>query len=451
MSSRRRLVSSVVMAVAGLSLAVGGLVVKPSPARADIVLGSYSFIATAPGFEVTEDEPIAQAHPEGQGAIPYTTSLLTNGNVGYGLSSIAWPGATFGNAGAVIGLVFPSQVGGQPTPDAITGVVRGLAPAANYPVRAEARTGSSPDGSFTSIPGVTLSAHADTAKVEGVASVQGAQQPNVAKYGNMRSDSTSTLTGSTGQAVANSLITDIDIGGALKIKSVSSTATAQTDGSTAKANGGTVVQGLTIGGESAYVDQDGVHIGEPGQPANAVANQIANQALAGLGMTIYVSQPQKEVQGSSATYNAGALLFRWEPPNNPSQNVFTATFGGARVSVAAGVGSGFETVSGSSESSLSSDLGSGTAAAPFTPPLETTGAAIPSEPTTGSGPVAAAAPPVRIAPSRLTVARGFGGIGTGWILLGLAAVALLGAGSWRLMGDLLDRSVTPCPLETRRP
>jgi hypothetical protein len=454
MTSRPRLISSIVMVVAGLALAVGGVVVKLSPARADVVLGSYSFIATAPGMEVTEDEPIAQAHPEGHGAIPYTTSILSNGLVGYGLSSIAWPGATFANAGAVVGLVFPSQVaaGGQvvPMPDAISGVVKGLAPAANYPVRAEARTGSAPDASFSSIPGVSLTAHADPAKVEGVAAVQSAEQPGTAKYGNMHSDSVSTLTEGSGQAMATSVITDIDIGGAVKIKSVTSTATAQTDGTKAQANGGTVVQGLTIGGQSAYLDQGGLHIGEPGQPVNAAASALANQALAGLGMTVYVSQPQSEIDGSSATYNAGSVLFRWEPPNNPNQNVFTATFGGSRVSVAASEGSGFEELSATPESSdFSGDVGAGTTSEPpLTPSIDTTSGETPLA-TTGS-PTASVAPSRGASRPTSLVAATFAGLPVGWVLLGLAVVALLGAGSWRLLGDLLDRSATPCPLETRR-
>jgi hypothetical protein len=284
-----------------------------------------------------------------------------------------------------------------------------------------------------------------------VASVQGAEQPNVAKYGNMHSDSTSTLTGTAGQAVATSVVTDIDIGGAVKIKSVTSTATGQTDGLQAQATGGTVVQGLTIGGQAAYLDQDGLHIGEPGQPVNAAANQLANQALAGLGMTVYVSQPQKEVTGSSATYNAGSLLFRWEPPNNPSHNVFTATFGGSRVSVAASQGSGFDVLSSSSESPApSGDLGGGTSTAPFAPSVDTGGGAIPSV-TTGPAPIASAAPSARAPQPTSLVAATFAGISLGWILLGLAAVGLLGAGSWRLMGDLLDGSATPCPLETKKP
>ena len=72
--------------------------------------GSYTLSATAPGWEMTEDEPGAQAHPEGGGTAPYSTSALTSGGNGYGLSSLAWPGATEANADKVALLLFPSTV-----------------------------------------------------------------------------------------------------------------------------------------------------------------------------------------------------------------------------------------------------------------------------------------------------------------------------------------------------
>src|SRR4029077_1552608 len=81
--------------------------VRVASAKADTPLGSYSVIASAPGMEFTEDEPPAQAHPEGQGSAPYTTSLLSGGGLGYGLSTIAWPGAYGGNAGRLILVAVP--------------------------------------------------------------------------------------------------------------------------------------------------------------------------------------------------------------------------------------------------------------------------------------------------------------------------------------------------------
>ena len=88
--------------------------------------GSYTISATAPGYEMWEDEPSANAHPEGGGQAPYSTSALASGGLGYALSSVAWPGATEANADKVALLLFPKSEtvpGGGPTvpvPDAVT-------------------------------------------------------------------------------------------------------------------------------------------------------------------------------------------------------------------------------------------------------------------------------------------------------------------------------------------
>jgi hypothetical protein len=454
----KRRASTLAMLVGGLLLAapVGW---RLNAARADTggSLGSYSFIATAPGFEVTEDEPSANAHPEGHGAVPYSATLLAGGGAGYGVSAVAWPGATFANGAALLPLVVPSQPGGQPMPDVVKGAINDVAPAANYPFRAEARAGSSQDGAFTAIPGVSMTAHADAAKVTADAHLLGASQPGAATYGNMTSSSSSQLVGTTGKADANSFIQNIDLGGgAIKIKAVSSTATATTDGSNSSANGATVVQGLTVGGQAAYIDQDGIHAGSANQPANAAANEALKQVLSGGGFKVFVSQPQTERDGGSITYSAGAVLFRWEPPNNPSKNVFTMTFGGAHVSVSAGAGfaSAGETASDSGGGGASFDSGSGggDSSVPSAAGVsDTTGLS------GGTGAVSSTGTVGRSAPTRTaqpiggqTIAHTFSGVGAGWLLVGLAAAFLLGAGSRRLIGDLLDNPAATCPLEVRR-
>src|SRR5437660_9637592 len=149
MSTRR--VRALVLLFLGLVFA-GAFGLRGNRARADSTLGSYSAIGAAQGIEFTEDEPAAQAHPEGQGDAPYTTSMLTNGGVGYGLSTIAWPGAYGGNAGSLILVALPSQIGPVPRPDAVTGAVQTVSPALQYPIKAEARSGSAPDASFGQIP-----------------------------------------------------------------------------------------------------------------------------------------------------------------------------------------------------------------------------------------------------------------------------------------------------------
>src|SRR5205085_801892 len=139
------------LAVAGgamTSLAATGAW-QSAHATSTVNFGSYTISSTAPGFEMWEDEPSANAHPEGGGFVPYSTSALSSGSLGYALSSIAWPGATEANADKVALLLFPHDVQGVPVPDAVIGLVNTAGPAANYPIRAESRTGSgSPDGAF---------------------------------------------------------------------------------------------------------------------------------------------------------------------------------------------------------------------------------------------------------------------------------------------------------------
>jgi hypothetical protein len=314
---------------------------------------------------------------------------------------------------------------------------------ANYPVKAEARAGTAPDASFTSMPGVVMTAHADDAHVTAEGSMQKAEQPDMGTFGNVRSNSESVVTGTLGRSTATSSAQDIDMGGVIKIKSVTSTATAQTDGVTASGAGATVVQGMTIGGQPAYVDDQGVHIGEQGQPANAVANEIAAQALNGAGMQVYVSQPQLEKSGASAAVNAGSLLVYWKPPNNDSGNVFTMSFGGARVSVAAGEGFGVAVTGEDDGGDASLDTGAPAGDLSVAPDLS--GGSPLGAPVPASGPLAAVA-----RPAGFDVAKTCGGFGWGWLLLGAALVAATGAGLRRLMGDLLDRPVLDCSLERDR-
>jgi hypothetical protein len=140
--------------------------------------------------------------------------------------------------------------------------------------------------------------------------------------------------------------------------------------------------------------------------------------------------------------------------NNSNNNVFILTLGGARVSVAAGQGFGVASQSASSDTGgtpAAADTG-GSSAAPSTGVLgDTTGL------TGGTGAVSSTGTPGRSSPKGTaqpirgqTIAHTFGGVGVGWLLVGLAAAVLLGVGSRRLIADLLDNPAATCSLEVRR-
>lgn len=450
MSPRR--VRALAYLVVGMLLAAA-FGFRVATAKADTALGSYSVIASAPGMEFTEDEPGAQAHPEGQGDVPYTTSMLINGGVGYALSTIAWPGAYGGNAGSLVLVALPSQIGPVPRPDPVTDAVKTLSPALQYPIRAEARSGSAPDASFGQIPGTTLTSHADGSDVHAVADVQGATQPGAATYGNLHSDSSSTLNGNSVKALANSVVHDVDIaGGAVKIKTLTSTATATTDGSTSSSNGGTVVSGLIVGGQPAYLDQDGLHIGSSTQPANAAASAAANQVLTNFGMKVYVSQPHTERDGANITYQASSVVWTWIPPGDTNNNVFILTLGGARVSVSAGAGFDFagQTATDNGGGAVPADTGGDTSALGSTSVSGDTGLAGSTgvATATGTGTRSPGSPAQSL--GGVNIAKTFGGVGAGWLLAALVGAALIGFGGSRLIADLVDRPPATCPLEVRR-
>ncbi|MEY2451587.1 MAG: hypothetical protein QOD92_1161 [Acidimicrobiaceae bacterium] len=435
-------------------VALGGLVVSMAVASAwqsanaaTVNFGSYTISSTAPGWEMWEDSPSANAHPEGGGQAPYSTSALTSGGNGYGLSSVAWPGATEANADKVALLLFPSSVDAgppgsppvihEPIPDAVRQLAFTALPLTSYPIRAEARTGEGrPDGSLDA-QGATLKAHADAALAQATATMKAAEGQAGFSFGNAETVANSVLAETSGAASADSRITKIDIGGVIKIDSVTSHAEAATDGVAAGAPAGsTVVQGMTIAGQPAYVDEQGVHIGAQGQPANAIISQIANQALSNGGFSFFIAQPQQEQNGPTASYTAGSLIIQWMPPGNPSQNVFFIGLGGSRVSVTAAPGSNFSVPTTPSIAPFSSP--SAAPAAPARP-------GITSSPATSASPAAAKAPTPSIAGR--PIAATFDGLG-GQVALGLIGAGLMFFGFRRVADDIVDRGPSSCPLET---
>ena len=433
-------------------VALGGLIVSmavasawQSASAATVSFGSYTISSTAPGWEMWEDEPSANAHPEGGGQAPYSTSALTSGGNGYGLASVAWPGATEANADKVALLLFPSTVdvappgsppiASAPIPDAVRQLAFTALPLASYPIRAEARTGESKPDDSLDAQAATLKAHADPALAQATATMKAAEGQAGFSFGNAETIANSILSETSGASSADSKITKIDVGGVIKIDSVTSHAEASTDGVAAGApSGSTVVQGMTIAGQKAYVDEQGVHIGEQGQPANAIISQIANQALTNGGFSFFIAQPQQEQSGPTASYTAGSLIIQWIPPS--SSNTFFIALGGSRVSVNAAPGSNFTLPATPSITPFApSSAGPATAAKP----------GITSSPATSGSPTAAAAKPATT--GARAIAATFDGLG------GQAVLALLGSGFMffgfrRVADDIVDRAPSSCPLET---
>jgi hypothetical protein len=207
------------------------------PARAQTGFVGYLFTADSDGIDQTGGSPGSQGYPQQANETAHTTARIDTGPNGYALASTQWPGDFAGNFGSLL------QVFGAP-PEA--GQL-------NYPVRAEAS--SSGQQEVTAEPGMSASAKGPTA--EAIAIFDGYDGGESMKFGNIESRSSTGLEGELGVARASTNITDFNFGGQITIKSIKTSAGASTDGSTGKAEGQTIVSGVEIGGQPAYVDQDG--------------------------------------------------------------------------------------------------------------------------------------------------------------------------------------------------
>ncbi|HEX6394717.1 MAG TPA: hypothetical protein VFZ97_14875 [Acidimicrobiales bacterium] len=398
---------------------------QTSPGAGSAVL-SYLVSVQAPILQITEDEPNATFHPEGEGDWGYSFASLDPAGQ-HALASVVWPGAAAGNAGTLV--------------EVLTG--NSSLTALNDPVRAEATSGTPQTQQNTSAPtGTTMSATVQP-PVPGDqyaaanSSLGGGGLGAAGTVGASTSASTIHFDSSTGAltATAQSAASGISIdGGLITIGSLTSSAQGTSDnGAQPQMTGSTLIHNMTIAGQSAYVDGSGVHLGQPGSPAAPPVQDAVNSALQQAGMQIYSTVPSKVTIGQVDYFDASSLLFYWAPPGDSSHNSFTASVGGAAVSMTA-ASSAFQ--GGLSSANASSDnTGSFTpAATPATSPDTGTAAApqlsLPTNATPALSSQPQIAPPTRsqVNPPTATLASASlpGGLGVGWIIL-IALAGLLGA------------------------
>lgn len=292
MTITRRRSHATLLLVLGVALLAFPFTVRPARAQTGFV--GYLFAADSDGIDQTGGSPGSQGYPQQANETAHSTARIDTGPNAHALASSQWPGDFVGNFGSLL------QVFGAP-PEA--GQL-------NYPVRAEAS--SSGQQEATAEPGMSASAKGPTA--EAVAFVDDYDGGESMSFGNVESRSSTALEGDLGVARATTNITDFTFGGQITIESIQTSAGASTDGTQGKAEGHTLVKGLKIAGQPAYVDQDGVHAGEQGQPnpADAVAQLIIEQVLSnfedGLKVDMRTTGAFKRSEGSLQEYRSGALV-----------------------------------------------------------------------------------------------------------------------------------------------
>ena len=432
------------------TLALGASVLLPVAASAQVAVegaepgsgfGSFNLSASAPSVQVRfADGANCSARAAGtggcEGVIPETVSTLRNGPIGYGLSSVVWPGVLAGNIGSVVLAANPSA----------PGEVARL----NSPVRAEARTGSGPDTvTNADYPGTTMVATAKDDVVSTRADIASSQSAPVGSFGHTTSASSVKLTGPA-MAVgdASSRVDDISLaGGQITIGSVSSVVQATTDGAKATGKGKTIVNDVRIANVPVTIDDRGITVQGQNNPVNATAAAAVNQVVSNMGMTVAISQPSGKPEGGKIVYNAGSLVMSWKTDGG----TFTVIFGGAAVALAAVTGDALD---------FDLDLDTGTIDTGFAPSAPTGSVSAPvSGGLAAPGPITAGgATPDVAAPQEQVLTPALAGQGVplpgppspAYLVIGLFGATLLLAGMRQLPDRVLEARASTCLLgETR--
>ncbi|HEV3354043.1 MAG TPA: choice-of-anchor P family protein [Acidimicrobiales bacterium] len=412
----------------GLLLAAVGVAAGTSLARAGTAIGSWRLAAGAQGFQTS-------AFGQAEGDVPQSQTTFETGPVGYALSAIAWPGALGANAGDLAVVLTQGKI-----PPGNEGTLRTL----NDPVRAEARSAGPTDASYTQVPGVTMSSHVDGNGATSVASLQGADVPTSATFGNITTKTATAVDGTTASSTADSKLSHLSFaGGVVTIDSLTSNATATSNGVTGGGTATTLADGVKVAGQPATLDETGLHVGSSGTPINAAANQIAQQALSQAGFRVVVTKPAVKLSGPTAEVMSGAIVVLWSQQGN----TVAFTFGAATAAADAQPGFDNAAAVGSTDTGGSVLAANGAASAL---PSSAAGAATPtlaggSGTPLGVGPAGSTGRPTASLSKGDLAAADFGAGNPAWlVVVGLLAAAAVAARLRRLPDDVGVMTDEPC-------
>jgi hypothetical protein len=129
----------------------------------------------------------------------------------------------------------------------------------------------------------------------------------------VQSSNTVTIGASTVSAVANTVVKTIDIAGMIDITQLTSDSSSTSDGTTGTPTASLHVGQVTVEGEPAYIDDQGVHVNgnttyPPGAPTPAQLQQSLNTTLSQDGVSVRLVDPQQTVSGAEGIGNSGGLV-----------------------------------------------------------------------------------------------------------------------------------------------
>jgi hypothetical protein len=261
--ARRRAV-----AAAGFLLLFG--VSGVTAASADTDLGGFQVGASAAAVSFIYNQPSFGVSTAPCPTFPFDlarTTAFSDQASGHSLASVAWPCDFFANALPLLGTMIPPPLG--PRDDI---------PA--YPVRAETFYPQGPTNQQSGAPVAQMSASSLEGASLASANFGSLTFPGVIAVGQVTSTAQGNRTTNGTLSTATSTLHNVDIlNGTIHFDSIKSTVTAESDTQTAKVSGGVTYAGLTVLGQPAVIDADGIHF-QPEPPTSSKSSGIGKNRSA---------------------------------------------------------------------------------------------------------------------------------------------------------------------------
>jgi hypothetical protein len=311
--TKRRLPVALVAAVVGLALAgpVWAVVAPVRPAAEGTEVAGYGLQALAAGVRYQLNSPgLLPVGDAAEGTIfevdmPFARSNVTQGPVMGVVSSPVYPGDTASHLGTAF-----ATFGAPGVP--------------NYPVIAEANYPPAPgfgqDASLSSpaLPGAGVGTAVSHAGPEGatadarIASVAVPPTPPASvEIGSSSAANTVQLKENLVSAQAVSHTGAVTIAGLITIEGVTARATATSDGATGKPAAELEIGRVSVAGQPAYIDKDGVHLVGQQPVGTGVApgvESLLQKTLETDGISIRAVSPKITSVGGQATADSGGIV-----------------------------------------------------------------------------------------------------------------------------------------------
>ncbi len=249
--------------------------------------------------------------------VPFSRTLVSGGPLVQAIGTPYYPGDILANLGGLESEFLPPQIPNINYP----GMAR-----ADYPADSAYGTSATFGASFPAglplLPSVatgTANASANGGTANGTISDVvvgpglGQGGAPLLEVGSNQSNTSVTLGTSTVTSTASAVIKTIDVAGMLDISGIDSQANSTSDGNTGTPVASLQIGQVTVDGEPAYIDNQGVHVvgtnpAPAGTPTAAQLQSSLDQTLAQDGISISLLEPEQTVNGADGTANAGGLV-----------------------------------------------------------------------------------------------------------------------------------------------